>query len=69
MSAERSAETLRREFVQKLFEARDAERRRVARELHDEVGQALALMAARVQRLAEASGEAPIGVEVAEPWP
>ena len=65
VSAERSAETLRREFVQKLFEARDTERRRVARELHDEVGQALALMAARVQRLAEAQGEASTGVQVA----
>lgn len=65
VSSERSAETLRREFVQKLLDARDAERRRVARELHDEVGQSLALMAARVQRLTDALREEPTGTEVA----
>lgn len=55
VSAERSADALQRELVQRLLDTRDEERRRLALELHDHVGQSLELIAARVQQLGEAS--------------
>jgi PAS domain S-box-containing protein len=43
----------------RLLEAQEAERRRVARELHDDVNQSLALLTLEVDALARSCGEAP----------
>jgi PAS domain S-box-containing protein len=55
VTAERSAQALQRSYVHKLLEVRDEERKRVARELHDEVGQSVELMATRLRRLRDAA--------------
>jgi signal transduction histidine kinase len=45
----------------RLLAAQEVERRRIARELHDEVGQSLALLAMELDRLAEDPPESPAG--------
>jgi PAS domain S-box-containing protein len=46
-------------LTRKLLEAQEAERRRIARELHDDVNQGLALVAVEVELLARSCREAP----------
>jgi len=65
-TAERSARALQSALVHKLIEARDEERKRVARELHDEVGQSVTLMATRLRRLLGAQDSAQNEATIAE---
>jgi len=54
----------------KLIEAQEHERSRIARELHDDVGQRLAMLAIEIQQLEEGSPDSPAEVRsrVAELW-
>jgi signal transduction histidine kinase len=57
----RERETARGELLRKVITAQEDERKRVARELHDETTQALAVLLMRIDRAAEAirAGQAP----------
>jgi signal transduction histidine kinase len=48
-------------LAQQLMEAQEAERRRLARELHDEIGQALTAVKINLQSIAQAPGELAAG--------
>jgi PAS domain S-box-containing protein len=51
----KQAELERRELSRRLMTAQEAERRRIARELHDGIGQSLALLGIQVQRAGQPS--------------
>jgi PAS domain S-box-containing protein len=51
----KQAESERRELSRRLMTAQEAERRRIARELHDGIGQSLALLGIQVQRAGQPS--------------
>ena len=50
ISERKQAELARRELSRRLMTAQEAERRRIARELHDGIGQSLALLGIQLQR-------------------
>jgi PAS domain S-box-containing protein len=55
---QRMAEVARRELAGRLINAQEGERTRIARELHDDIGQSLAMLGIQLQRASQAaSGE------------
>ena len=63
VSERHRAEEERRDLGGRLIDAHEQERRRLSRELHDGVGQRLALMSAELARLREAVAETPAILE------
>jgi PAS domain S-box-containing protein len=55
----RAAEVARRELAGRLLTAQEAERTRIARELHDDIGQSLAMLGIQLQRSSQAASGAP----------
>ena len=53
----KQAELARTDLSRRLMTAQEAERRRIARELHDGIGQALALLSVQLQRAGPPSSE------------
>ena len=53
------AEAMRQTFAQRLIETQEAERRRIARELHDEIGHALTMMKINLQVVRSATDAFP----------
>ena len=56
LESERSASKVQQQFSQKLIEAQDNERRRIAAELHDGIGQNLSFLANTIKRLYRKKG-------------
>lgn len=59
ISDRKRAEEALRTFPQRLIETQEAERRRVARELHDEIGQTLTAIRINIQNLKQSTGIEP----------
>lgn len=64
ITEQKQAERARTELSRRLMNAQEAERRRIARELHDGIGQALALLGIQIQRSGQpaTSGARSLGV-------
>jgi PAS domain S-box-containing protein len=60
------AEEILQTFSQRLIETQEAERRRVARELHDEIGQALTAIKINLQAVQHSAGASPLAPQLNE---
>jgi len=60
------AEEMRQTFSQRLIETQEAERRRVARELHDEIGQALTAIKINLQAVQHSADGSPLAPQLNE---
>lgn len=66
ISERKQAELDRAELSRRLMTAQEAERRRIARELHDGIGQSLALLGIQLQKAGQLSASAKRELDVAE---
>jgi PAS domain S-box-containing protein len=64
----KAAELALASVSRKLIEAQEQERTRIARELHDDIGQRLGMLAIEIDELRQNSSELPIAGRVAELW-
>jgi PAS domain S-box-containing protein len=62
----KQAEEILQTFSQRLIETQEAERRRIAREMHDEIGQALTAIKINLQAVQHSAGRSPLAQQLNE---